>query len=61
MEDLIKELESLKIDGIFLDEFDRAYNFAINDAIRIIEKYKGKKSTAVDADEYKRMLFNNDY
>lgn len=47
MEDLIKELESLKIDGIFLDEFDRAYNFAINDAIRIIEKYK-EESISVD-------------
>ncbi len=40
MEDLIKDLESLKLDGIILDEYDRSYNFAINDAIKVVEKYK---------------------
>ena len=43
MEDLIKALESLKIQGKIIDEYDKIYNFAINDAVKIAKKYKAKQ------------------
>ena len=43
MEDLIKSLESLKIQGKIIDEYDTIYNFAINDAVKIAKKYKANQ------------------